>query len=192
MLSDISDYILGQITAINRHIFKNSKIKFVRADVLELPFATDRFDIVWSSGMLQYLIGEDRKRAFEEIIRVCKPGGYIMLCLPNKHDPATRIIFSRLQKIYHVKYELFTDEEIKKMFAGHRIIYLSGHGWLGYYKQLIQGVPLRRSQDDHWQDEKYRIYTIKRNRLKYLLTNKIFPAKILGTRFIVVEKQRTI
>jgi SAM-dependent methyltransferase len=48
------------------------------ADVLELPFEADRFDLVFAESTLIFV--EDKRRAIEECVRVTKPGGYVGLC----------------------------------------------------------------------------------------------------------------
>jgi SAM-dependent methyltransferase len=46
-----------------------------------LPYEDGRFDLVTSFGMLDYL--PDFDPAIEEIVRLIKPGGYVLISLPN-------------------------------------------------------------------------------------------------------------
>jgi ubiquinone/menaquinone biosynthesis C-methylase UbiE len=50
--------------------------EFLTGDVLELPFENDRFDIVWSKHLLQW-VGR-REKALEEFVRVARPGGRVI------------------------------------------------------------------------------------------------------------------
>ncbi|MFZ0323808.1 MAG: class I SAM-dependent methyltransferase [Actinomycetes bacterium] len=47
------------------------------ADVLDLPFDDDRFDVVYCESVLAFV--EDKVRAIRECVRVTKPGGYVGL-----------------------------------------------------------------------------------------------------------------
>jgi ubiquinone/menaquinone biosynthesis C-methylase UbiE len=51
------------------------KVEFRVANVLELPFDADRFDIVIAESVLIFV--EDIPRAIRECVRVTKPGGYV-------------------------------------------------------------------------------------------------------------------
>jgi len=54
-----------------------AKVEFRTADVLDLPFEADRFDVVWAESVLVFV--EDKARAIRECVRVAKPGGYVGL-----------------------------------------------------------------------------------------------------------------
>jgi SAM-dependent methyltransferase len=54
-----------------------SKVEFRTADVLDLPFEADRFDVVFAESVLIFV--EDKARAIRECVRVTKPGGYVGL-----------------------------------------------------------------------------------------------------------------
>lgn len=47
------------------------------ADALDLPFETDRFDVVVCESVLAFV--GDKARAIRELVRVTKPGGYVGL-----------------------------------------------------------------------------------------------------------------
>ena len=53
-------------------------IQFAVGDVLHLPFADGRFDVVWSKHLLQFV--RDRQQALAEFKRVCRPGGRVVCC----------------------------------------------------------------------------------------------------------------
>ena len=53
------------------------KVEFRTADVLDLPFEADRFDIVFCESVLIFV--EDKAQAIRECVRVTKPGGYVGL-----------------------------------------------------------------------------------------------------------------
>ena len=51
------------------------ELEWVRADVQELPFADDEFDVVTSS--FGAMFAPDHRAATREILRVCRPGGTV-------------------------------------------------------------------------------------------------------------------
>ena len=64
------------------------KISFVRANALSLPFPDDSFDLVVTSGVLEYL---PLREGLGELARVLAPGGYLFF-LPVRPSPATRLL----------------------------------------------------------------------------------------------------
>jgi len=53
------------------------QVEFRTADVLDLPFEADRFDVVFAESVLIFV--EDKAQAIRECVRVTKPGGYVGL-----------------------------------------------------------------------------------------------------------------
>lgn len=61
--------------ARKHHKFPN--LSFECADSTDLPFSTNSFELVYSRLMLEYL--KDPLAAIREMVRVCKPGGNVIL-----------------------------------------------------------------------------------------------------------------
>ena len=55
----------------------NPRLKFVRGDAQAIPLPSGSFDLVYSRMLLQYL--REKEKAVAEMVRVCKPGGSILL-----------------------------------------------------------------------------------------------------------------
>jgi ubiquinone/menaquinone biosynthesis C-methylase UbiE len=64
------------------------KVTFVQANALSLPFADESFDLLVTSGVLEYLPLRDGLREFE---RVLAPGGH-MVFLPVRPSLASRLL----------------------------------------------------------------------------------------------------
>lgn len=56
---------------------ENPRLTFVRGDAQAMQFPSDSFDVVYSRMLLQYL--REKERAVAEMVRVCKPGGLVVL-----------------------------------------------------------------------------------------------------------------
>jgi SAM-dependent methyltransferase len=59
-----------------------SKIELMCADITKLPLDDDGFDVVVSSRVFQYL--PDPLSGVREALRVLKPGGHLVVSIPNK------------------------------------------------------------------------------------------------------------
>lgn len=77
-------------------------------DAERLPFGTNTFDVVWSSGSIEYW--PRPVDTLVELRRVCRPGGNVLIVGPNA--PRTRIMRAIADRIM-----LFYDaEEAERMF----------------------------------------------------------------------------
>jgi ubiquinone/menaquinone biosynthesis C-methylase UbiE len=62
--------------AIQKHS-SNTGLNFVQGDAQAIPFPSDSFDVVYSRMLFEYLA--DKQRAAIEMVRVCRPGGTILI-----------------------------------------------------------------------------------------------------------------
>ncbi len=62
------------------------------ADATDLPFESERFDIVQSLGVLEYI--GPYERALRELRRVLKPDGILVISIPNRQS-----LFRRLRRL---------------------------------------------------------------------------------------------
>lgn len=61
------------------------QIEFVKMDVYSLQFPSDHFDGVFSMATFEFI--HEPKRAFEEMMRVLKPSGHLLIGTINKDSP---------------------------------------------------------------------------------------------------------
>ena len=96
---------------------------FKTGDILNLPFSDENFDSVWSIAVLHHIPSfELRKRVLNEIKRVLKPNGRVIITCWKIKSLLRKDIFIPFQgkkRYYHI----FSKKEIKKMFekAGFKI-----------------------------------------------------------------------
>ena len=80
------------IATARKYVSKNNPneqdVRFAQGNVLALPFPDETFDVVMTSGVLEYVPLEE---GFTELARVIAPGGYF-LHLPMRPSPATRVL----------------------------------------------------------------------------------------------------
>ncbi|MFB6082417.1 MAG: methyltransferase domain-containing protein [Halanaeroarchaeum sp.] len=83
-------------------------VQFLRGDAERLPFADDRFDVIWSSGSIEYW--PNPVRALEEFRRVVVPGGQVLVVGPNYPPwPVVQQIMDSIMLFYDV-------DEAQRMF----------------------------------------------------------------------------
>lgn len=73
---------------IKKHIGRDDKVHFAQGNVLHLPFEDNTFDMVMTSGALEYVSLE---KGLEEMARILVPSGYLML-LPIHPSPASTML----------------------------------------------------------------------------------------------------
>jgi len=71
---DISDERVQEAKQRNR---ENAQANFVRGDAQAMDFASNSFDLVYARMLMEYL--KDKEGAVKEMVRVCKPGGTVLL-----------------------------------------------------------------------------------------------------------------
>jgi ubiquinone/menaquinone biosynthesis C-methylase UbiE len=76
------DYTMALLQEARRHL---PSANLVRLDAQHLPFRDASFDAVLMLEMIYYIA--DQPAAFAECRRVLKPGGKLMVCLPNRDRP---------------------------------------------------------------------------------------------------------
>ncbi|MFD5097208.1 class I SAM-dependent methyltransferase [Amycolatopsis thailandensis] len=78
------DQSAAMIDLAARGLRDDDKVRLHVADIDELPFPRDSFDIVLAMGVLEYV---DVDRALGEIARVTKPGGFVVITMLNPLSP---------------------------------------------------------------------------------------------------------
>lgn len=108
------------------------------SDVRRIPFADASFDVIYSMGTVEHFAETDV--AVAELARVLKPGGCLVLGVPNRHDPFLRpLMVAGLDRLglYGYGYEKsYSRRRLREMLdrAGLHVTMESGilfmPGWL--------------------------------------------------------------
>lgn len=83
-------------------------VQFCLGDAERLPFADDSFDVVWSSGSIEYW--PNPVDALEECRRVARPGGQVLVVGPNYPRSS---IFQKLADAIMLFYD---EDDADRMF----------------------------------------------------------------------------
>jgi ubiquinone/menaquinone biosynthesis C-methylase UbiE len=102
------------------------RVAFVRADALSLPFPEDSFDLVVTSGVLEYL---PLREGLGELARVLAPGGHLLF-LPVRPSPATRLLEIMFRFKAHPPREVAeATQDFFSVVEHHRFAPLEPIGW---------------------------------------------------------------
>lgn len=87
---------------------KHDQVAFYRGDAERLPFAANTFDLIWSSGSIEYW--PNPVSALSDFRRVVKPGGQVLVVGPNH---PTNPIKARIADAIMLFYD---EDEAERMF----------------------------------------------------------------------------
>ncbi len=88
---------------------KRGPVRFHKGDAERLPFADDSFDVVWSSGSIEYW--PNPVKALRECRRVGKPGGQVLIVGP---DSPNNVVFEKIADAIMLFYD---EDEADRMFT---------------------------------------------------------------------------
>jgi len=83
---------LGRVA---RQLSPSGEIKIANADGRRLPLPDDSFDAAFSYSVLQHLPKAEAEQALLEMIRVVRPGGTVLVQMPNVRGLRQRMLYRR-------------------------------------------------------------------------------------------------
>lgn len=107
------DLSLSSMAAARRYVEKDrrrdQKVQFTQGNILSLPFADESFDLILTSGVLEYVPLDD---GFTELARVIARGGHL-LHLPMRPSPVTAL----LEVLF--RFKAHSPEQVSENSAQH-------------------------------------------------------------------------
>ena len=131
-----------------------SPIVDVKADILDLPFENESFDVVFCNHVLEHI--EDDKKAMSELFRVMKHGGWGIIQVPMKNS---------LEKT-HEDFTIKDPKERQKHFGQYDHVRWYG---MDYFKRL-ESVGF--SVEKNFYSQKF---TVEERKRFGLMENEILP-----------------
>jgi len=77
----------------------SSKVKLVEGDYFHTGLRDNEFDVTFNSGVAEHLNQQEFNYLLQEMIRVTKPGGYIVMAVPNENSTFYQRFKKRQQEI---------------------------------------------------------------------------------------------
>jgi ubiquinone/menaquinone biosynthesis C-methylase UbiE len=112
--------------AVVRSQARHKNVTFIQANVLSLPLADNTFDLIVTSGALEYVSLEE---GFSEMSRVLKPGGFL-LHLPVRPSPIGKLLEVMFRFKAHDPQQVTAHtNQYFKLVGHHRFPPLHPIGW---------------------------------------------------------------
>ena len=89
---DIDQHIIGEMQTLH------SKRDFSVASAEDLLFSKETFDVVFAYGVIGYC--DDPKKAFSEMVRVCKKDGYVGVWLYPRREDIAGLVFTSVRTVF--------------------------------------------------------------------------------------------
>ena len=105
----LSPYQASRAMELSMEQDLEASCSFQVADALDMPFANNSFDLVWSLESGEHM--PDKKQFISELFRVCKPGGRIILVTWTHRDlllnetslkPSEQRLFQLINRAYYL------------------------------------------------------------------------------------------
>lgn len=81
-------------------VILGEKIELHHEDMFRTSFEDEMFDIIFNSGVLEHYSFEERRRALMEYARILRPGGMVVIGVPNHFSFPYRFAY-KLRKLIH-------------------------------------------------------------------------------------------
>lgn len=117
-------------------LVKSAVSGYIQGDGTRLPFKKDAFDIVVTSDVYEHVVPEEREKFQENLVRVVKPDGFVILGAPfysEKHVLAENILFEYIRKVLHsehqqlkehIDYRLPDADKLKQWLKQNRLDFI--------------------------------------------------------------------
>jgi SAM-dependent methyltransferase len=85
-----------------------AKVEVYSAEPTKMPFHSGEFDIVFDPRLIDSLKGEEKELFIREVHRMLRPGGILILLMPNYKDTATRgcVTQQSVEELFHPLFEV--------------------------------------------------------------------------------------
>lgn len=74
--------------------FNGGKAKLIKASIFKIPAKNSSFDGVYNMGVMEHFTKEENEKILEELARILKPNGKIVLFWPPKYGPTVLFLNS--------------------------------------------------------------------------------------------------
>jgi len=132
---DISNKTL-KIARRGANLRKLKNVSFKKGDIFNLPFKNNSFDVVFNKGVIEHFT--NYKEAIEEMVRVTKIGGKVIIAVPNKLNIVHSVYYyfsKNISKTYKYGMEiLFTPRKLKENFIQFGLKNIEQDGFSPFYR----------------------------------------------------------
>src|SRR3989344_4075743 len=91
----------------------------IEGNFYDAPFGKDEFDVVYNAGVLEHLDDTQAEKLLSEMTSATKPGGYVVVAIPNENSPFYKGLQKKERDIYKQFRKIFVRlpwEETRRTF----------------------------------------------------------------------------
>ena len=91
----------------------------IEGNFYDAPFGKDEFDVVYNAGVLEHLDDTQAEKLLREMTSATKPGGYVVVAIPNENSPFYKGLQKKERDIYKQFRKIFVRlpwEETRRTF----------------------------------------------------------------------------
>lgn len=119
---DFAGHIVNEANKEIKNWGMEGKMKFMEADVLDIPLTDASFDGACDFGLLENLYPEDWAQYANEVTRILKPGGFYLSVVASRETPkffdfSPKASADGNVEKYGVHYHFFEKKELQEIFA---------------------------------------------------------------------------
>jgi glycosyltransferase involved in cell wall biosynthesis/SAM-dependent methyltransferase len=99
-------------------LVKSAVPGYIQGDGTQLPFKENVFDVVVTSDVYEHVVPESREKFLENLVRVVKPDGFVILGAPfysEKIALAENILYEYIRKVLHSEHEQLKEHIENKL-----------------------------------------------------------------------------
>lgn len=106
--ADFSEYVLAKARSAAEHAGLSERVVFAREDLLALSFPNDEFPYVLCWGVVMHI--PDHHAALDELSRVVRPGGYLILSEGNMYSLQSLLLRGAKRLLGRQRSEIVPDD----------------------------------------------------------------------------------
>lgn len=104
-------------------------LRTVQADIRRLPLGDASYDLAFNAGVLEHFEDDDLKTILDEMIRVVRPGGCVLVFCPNRYNIYYQTHLRRVRQQHDYEFErALTAGEMRAHFQERGLIDIRVNG----------------------------------------------------------------
>ena len=143
-ITDSQDTSVNDIRRLSQEL-KLNNVTIESAEACALQYEDNAFDVVFADGVIQHIIEYDT--AMDEMIRVLKPGGKLIVSAVNTNNPPHSLYKWILKKKgieYDYGYErTYTPKQMHELFYEHGLVNIDDDGFYFAYGMYRWGYKIK-------------------------------------------------
>lgn len=132
-LLDISDEALNFAQHLSKKLDVKNKISYIQGDAFDLSLLKEKYNLVWSIGLVEHYNLEEIGKLVSEMISVTEKNGYLIVAVPNRISGPIIKAWILKQLKFIPGYKLDTE----KFYSDHEITNLIENEIINSHREII-------------------------------------------------------